>query len=164
MAATSGTLPARASTETDSRHLLAESVSHSEASSVIDVEIVDGERTPRARSPVSASKATDTSTQGYKGFPSKAHYLAALNAWADSKRYLEPSDSTLPGYADPKIDVTYRHFAPASLHSNSRLANARTDTTARLPWRNTPRVHACILGSQAGNSKGERSGAPSAGP
>jgi len=98
MAATSGTMPARASTETDRRHLLAESVSHSEASSVIDVESVDGERTPRARSPVSASKATDTSTQGYRGFPSKAHYLAALNAWADSKRYLEPSDSTLPGY------------------------------------------------------------------
>lgn len=64
---------------------------------MIDVETIDGERTPRARSPVSASKVSDPSTQAYKGFPSKAHYLAALNAWADSKRYLEPGDSTIPG-------------------------------------------------------------------
>lgn len=107
MAATSENVIRRSSTETDRRHLLAESVCPSEASSMINVETGDGERTPRAQSPLSTFRVSqpkpqettgDPSLQTYKGFPSKAHYLAALNAWAESKRYLEPSDSTIPGY------------------------------------------------------------------
>lgn len=104
MAAASGTTNVRASTETDRRYLLAGSVCPSGSASMIDIATCDGEKTPRAQSPVSAARdsqpdtAHDPSLQTYKGFPSRAHYLAALNTWAESKRYLEPSDSTIPGY------------------------------------------------------------------
>lgn len=103
MTATSGTVM-RTSTETDRRHLLAGSACQSEVSSLVDMESGDGERTPRAQSPVrdAQSKPQETTAelppQSYKGFPSKADYMTALNAWAESKRYLEPSDSSIPGY------------------------------------------------------------------
>lgn len=99
--------PARQSTETDRRHLLTGSTCPSETSSFVEVEAGDGERTPRAQSPASAATrfnsqqqetTVDLAHQGYRGFPSRAHYLAALNAWAESKRYLEPGDSGISGY------------------------------------------------------------------
>lgn len=107
MAAVSQSGAARASAETERRQPLTENICPSETSSMFDVETLVGERTPRARSPASArtiarsssqSTAVDHSTQSYKGFPSRAHYLAALNEWADSKRYLDPGESTLTGY------------------------------------------------------------------
>ncbi|KAK4550864.1 hypothetical protein LTR36_000444, partial [Oleoguttula mirabilis] len=34
----------------------------------------------------------------YKGFPSEAHYLAALHEWAESKKYIQTTDTTLYGF------------------------------------------------------------------
>jgi hypothetical protein len=119
MAATQLALPyslkqPRTSSETDRRHLLADSVAPSETSSII----TDGDRTPRAHSPAPstdtqrrfripanterrgtiADPTTTPNQQPYKGFPSEAHYLAALSAWADSKKYVEPTEMSLHGF------------------------------------------------------------------
>lgn len=106
-------LQPRASTETDRRQLLAESIAPSESSSIISHG--DGDRTPRAHSPAPsttgsafripagqrhdrhASIATPA-PQPYRGFPSEAHYLAALNEWAESKKYIQQTDTTLYGF------------------------------------------------------------------
>ena len=85
----------RKSTETDQRHLLSDSVAPSESASMI-TDYEDGDRTPRARSPIRGA-----STATYKGFQSEAHYLAALEEWAESKRYLEP-ETRLIGFYGPK--------------------------------------------------------------
>lgn len=110
----------RSSAETDRRHLLADSVAPSAATSVIDYapsELGDGDRTPRAHSPsppqapstfrIPAGERRDTiadpsaAPRPYKGFPSEAHYLAALHDWAESKKYIQPSDATLYGFFGP---------------------------------------------------------------
>lgn len=72
----------------------------------------EGDRTPRPRSPLLAashasggSEATETS-RPYKGFPSEAHYLAALEKWAESRRYLEP-ETMLVGFYGPKTLQDY---------------------------------------------------------
>ncbi|KAK0938730.1 hypothetical protein LTR29_009698 [Friedmanniomyces endolithicus] len=109
----------RSSTETDRRHLLADSVAPSRAASFVTN---DGDRTPRAHSPVPSDPSTpfripaaaaagthphprrDTiadptpAPQPYRGFPSEAHYLAALHAWADQQRYVDPGKTTLYGF------------------------------------------------------------------
>ncbi|WPH04067.1 Hypothetical protein R9X50_00695200 [Acrodontium crateriforme] len=106
----------RSSTETDRQHLLADSVAPSTRTSIY--EAVDGDRTPRAHSPSPsktdtsadsppASSSQDerrnitpilTSPQPYRGFPSQAHYLAALEEWADSKRYVQYSQPLVGFY------------------------------------------------------------------
>ncbi|KAK0306644.1 hypothetical protein LTR01_005939 [Friedmanniomyces endolithicus] len=107
----------RSSTETDRRHLLADSVASSRAASIYST---DGDRTPRAHSP--SHRTSDPSSafkipagthphprrdtiadptpapQPYRGFPSEAHYLAALHAWADQQRYVDPGKTTLYGF------------------------------------------------------------------
>ena len=50
----------------------------------------------RAASP--ARTLVDTSNTPYRGFPSRAHYLAALHEWAEEKRYLQPGTTTLDGF------------------------------------------------------------------
>lgn len=55
----------------------------------------DGDRTPRGRSPLRF--ASITTPRSYRGFPSEAHYLAALQEWADSKKYLEPETRLVVG-------------------------------------------------------------------
>jgi hypothetical protein len=107
---TSLTRVSRCSTETERRHLLSDdhSIAPSESLSQVDASLYgDGERTPRARSPTASdplnsrrgtsSDPTTVSTTSYRGYPSEAHYLAALRAWADSKRYVE-NDSALVGF------------------------------------------------------------------
>lgn len=112
---------ARASTDTDRRHLLADSATASSAASTIS-SLHSGERTPRAHSParslaVAAASQEESSPsqlrtparhqsiaataphrQPYRGFASEEEYLAALRAWADSKRFVEPTDTTLHGF------------------------------------------------------------------
>ncbi|KAK1817841.1 hypothetical protein LTR12_007712 [Friedmanniomyces endolithicus] len=113
-------LQPRSSTETDRRHLLADSVAPSRATSIFTA---DGDRTPRAHSPAPSDRATHASNsfkipatgghphprrdtiadpspapQPYRGFPSEAHYLAALHAWADQQRYVDPGKTTLYGF------------------------------------------------------------------
>ncbi|KAK1072014.1 hypothetical protein LTR12_003418 [Friedmanniomyces endolithicus] len=109
------------STETDRQHLLADSVAPSRAASFITN---DGDRTPRAHSPAPSHLPTDhpsafkipaastghphprrdtiadpsPAPQPYRGFPSEAHYLAALHAWADQQRYVDPGKTTLYGF------------------------------------------------------------------
>ena len=87
----------RASTETDRRHLLSESVAPSETSSLYSYQ--DGDRTPRAQSPTRFTSPqplrrdtlTDPTPRPYKGFPSEAAYLAALHEWAEEKKYITPN-------------------------------------------------------------------------
>ncbi|KAF1827536.1 uncharacterized protein K489DRAFT_375646 [Dissoconium aciculare CBS 342.82] len=107
---TSPTRVSRHSIETERRHLLSDdhSIAPSESLSQVDASLYgDGERTPCARSPTAsdpqnsrrgtiADPAT-VPTISYRGYPSEAHYLAALRAWADSKRYVE-NDSALVGF------------------------------------------------------------------
>jgi len=102
----------RPSTETDRRQLLAESTAPSETSSIYTA--TDGDRTPRASSPArstqtqtqrqthtrhqSMASPAPSQSQSYRGFPSQAAYLSALQQWADSKKYLEPLDTGLKGF------------------------------------------------------------------
>ncbi|KAK3671107.1 hypothetical protein LTR78_009068 [Recurvomyces mirabilis] len=118
----------RSSTETDRRYLLADSVAPSESASIItDFADDGGDRTPRAHSPApsTAQNAIDqrfriaannnnshnplerrdtiadptvVPQQPYKGFPSEAHYLAALHAWAEDKKFVQVGDTTLHGF------------------------------------------------------------------
>ena len=68
------------------------------------VTLDDGDRTPRAHSPALSTstaherRATIAAPTTYKGFPSEAHYLAALNEWAESKKYVQSTDTTLLGF------------------------------------------------------------------
>ncbi|KAK5729884.1 hypothetical protein LTR17_011523 [Elasticomyces elasticus] len=101
----------------DRRHLLSNSVAPSSAASIVtDISDGDGDRTPRAHSPAPSYRLTDdryrvpssqrrdtiadptTIPQPYKGFPSEAHYLAALHAWAEGKKYIEPTETSLYGF------------------------------------------------------------------
>jgi len=93
----------RKSTETeDRRYLLADSIAPSESASMIyDIE-GEGDRTPRARSPNRASgrpaslrSVATTVTTSYRGFPSEAEYIAALEQWADQYRYNVPEKALI---------------------------------------------------------------------
>lgn len=113
----------RDSAESERRHLLADSVAPSESASIItDITGGDGDRTPRARSPASSVRHVEADTRSkipanqqpyprrdtmadpssvpapYRGFPSEAQYLAALNQWAESKKYIETTDTALIGF------------------------------------------------------------------
>ena len=69
----------------------------------------DGDATPRARSPVrAASLCSDATTisNPYRGFASEADYLAALEEWAESKKYLE-TGTRLIGFYGPKTMEYY---------------------------------------------------------
>lgn len=78
----------RRSQETERRHLLAPSGTTTPAATSV-VDLSTGNTTPRARSPARE--------ESYRGFPSKAAYLEALQQWADGKKYLEP-DTGLQGF------------------------------------------------------------------
>ncbi|KAK5108828.1 hypothetical protein LTR62_007802 [Meristemomyces frigidus] len=115
----------RNSAETERRYLLADSVAPSESASIItDLGDDGGDRTPRAHSPapptaqqainqrfrIPATTTASTnplerretisapSQQPYRGFPSEAHYLAALHQWAEGQKYVQVADSPLVGF------------------------------------------------------------------
>lgn len=95
----------------------------------------DGDATPRARSParpVAAESDSQLATNGrfripagpserrdtiadptniprpYRGFPSEAHYLAALKSWAESRSlYVEPLPTSLIGFYGEKTMQEY---------------------------------------------------------
>ena len=117
----------RSSTQTDRRHLLSDSVAPSSAASIITVD--DGDRTPRAHSPapydkrfrIPAGQRRDTiadptrAPNPYRGFPSEEHYLAALRDWADSKKFMEPVDTTLYGFYGPTSLQDYANKPPVEI-------------------------------------------------
>ncbi|KXS96027.1 hypothetical protein AC578_3922 [Pseudocercospora eumusae] len=43
--------------------------------------------------------------QPYRGFASKAEYLAALHEWAESKRYNQPDTSIVGFYGDTTLET-----------------------------------------------------------
>lgn len=116
----------RPSAESDRRHLLAgsnaPSVTTSRAPSYIET---DGDRTPRAGSPAPSSvverpripahtrhqsiaePTTEPTPRPYRGFPSEEHYLAALREWAESKKYLQSTETQLVGFYGPKTLQEY---------------------------------------------------------
>ncbi|QIX01800.1 hypothetical protein AMS68_007317 [Peltaster fructicola] len=116
----------RASSETEQRYLLADSVSPSESASAIADIDGDGDRTPRARSPHRASATLETArhqsiaeperahTQAtYRGFASEQAYMDALRAWADSKRFAAPTETTLLGFYGETTMEEYASRPPA---------------------------------------------------
>ncbi|KAF1353083.1 hypothetical protein BDV97DRAFT_107372 [Delphinella strobiligena] len=114
----------RPSTETERRALLSPTTpSTASFKQSSPSHPTDGDETPRATSPApswrSASTATTlatrrssvatTATTSYKGFPSEAAYLRALEAWAEEKKYIQPSDEshTLSGWYGTKTMDDY---------------------------------------------------------
>lgn len=113
----------RPSTETERRALL--STTNPNTASFKQTSTshpTDGEETARANSPApswrSSSTATTlaarqssiaTTTTPYKGFPSEAAYLRALEEWAEEKKYIQPSDEshTLSGWYGTKTMDDY---------------------------------------------------------
>ncbi|KAK6439177.1 hypothetical protein LTR95_004613 [Oleoguttula sp. CCFEE 5521] len=86
----------RSSTDTDRIHLLAPSLAPSIAPSsrpTTRAPSPSGTLTPRASSPSQQPPSTPQPEQPYRGFPSRAAYLSALQAWAESKKYLEASSA-----------------------------------------------------------------------
>lgn len=123
----------RSSTETDHRALLSRSNNTSAAPSIGTASIytdTDGNRTPRAGSPVPSFKSHTPSTisisrhssiaseapRPYKGFPSEAAYLEALRAWVEEKKYIQPSEEStmLQGwYGTKTMDDYIQQSGPA---------------------------------------------------
>lgn len=153
------TMDPRSSSETDRRYLLADSVAPSESASMIDYSEAEGShRTPRAHSPVSvirhpeSSRAripagaayerrdtiatpSQTPLQPYKGFPSEAHYLAALHAWAESKKFLEP-ESHLVGFYGQKTMEEYASAPKIELGIKKKWRarkDARRESKGKIP-------------------------------
>ncbi|OQN98283.1 hypothetical protein B0A48_15562 [Cryoendolithus antarcticus] len=92
----------RSSTDTDCTHLLAPSLAPSVAPSsrpTTRAPSPSGTLTPRASSASQGSisshqhPSTPQSEQPYRGFPSRAAYLTALQTWAESKKDLEASSA-----------------------------------------------------------------------
>lgn len=129
----------RSSNETDRRALL-QSTSTSAAPSMRTASIytdLDGERTPRAGSPVPSFRSHATSTtpasrhssiatespRPYKGFPSEEAYLNALRAWVEEKKYIQPTEETtmLQGwYGTKTMDDYIQQSGPAPEMSSFR--------------------------------------------
>nr|POF17524.1 hypothetical protein CFP56_12938 [Quercus suber] len=139
----------RQSQETDRHHLLADSdsIAPSESASLY---VPDGDRTPRATSPNPTAAQhllsrretiTDPTPQPYKGFPSEAHYLAALHAWAETKKYLEPEkmlvgwygEKTMEEYASaPKLELGLRKKWKARKEAKQEAKNVRRNTKVKF--------------------------------
>lgn len=108
------TTPQRSSQETERRHLLAPSTTPSARTSTIDLTAASGQTTPRAargqspaRSQTQTERQEQSQPQPYRGFPSEEAYLAALQEWADSKKYLEPGTGLFGFYGN----VTSEEYA-----------------------------------------------------
>nr|POF11553.1 hypothetical protein CFP56_44391 [Quercus suber] len=127
MATLQSTQPKR-SQETDRHHLLADSdsIAPSESASYY---VTDADRTPRATSPALTEirhglgrreTIAGPTPQPYKGFPSEAHYLAALHAWAENKKFLEP-EKTLVGWYGEKTTEEYANRRSGIKQPRNRL-------------------------------------------
>ena len=100
------------------------SIAPSDSISCADGDTEAGSITPRATSPARSTTTTTTrrssstvqtsDVQSYRGFASEAEYLAALRAWADSKKFAEPDDALVGFYGQttmeeycsrPKLDL-----------------------------------------------------------
>ena len=141
----------RPSTETDRRHLLAESEAPSKATSIIGSD-ADGDRTPRASSPARDSSRQFRIPSGrrdtiadptpvskpYKGFPSEAHYLAALREWADEQKYIK-YDTMLSGFYGPTTLEEYASRPPVEigLKKKWRERKAKKEERKAAERRNT---------------------------
>ncbi|THY22477.1 hypothetical protein D6D01_06293, partial [Aureobasidium pullulans] len=65
--------------------------------------------TPSSQTTASTILPTYAQTGSYKGFPSEAAYLAALTKWAETKKYIQPSEEgqTLSGFFGYKTMEEY---------------------------------------------------------
>ncbi|THV87220.1 hypothetical protein D6D02_08070 [Aureobasidium pullulans] len=65
--------------------------------------------TPSSQTTASTILPTYAQTGSYKGFPSEAAYLAALTEWAETKKYIQPSEEgqTLSGFFGYKTMEEY---------------------------------------------------------
>lgn len=117
----------RSSTDTSRRSLRAESIAPSDSESMITLTNDDGDRTPRAHSPSRASVMShatlaprhqsiaapeQASARPYRGFASEEAYLNALRAWADGKRFAEPTETTLVGFYGTTTMAEYASRPP----------------------------------------------------
>lgn len=121
------TIQPRRSTETDRRHLLAPSIVASSAASTVGGTLTprpySPSATPRAGSPAPTTRRdtlANPATQPYRGFPSEAHYLAALNAWAEEKKYIH-YDRSLVGFYGAKTTEDYLNQPKVDLGMNLGL-------------------------------------------
>lgn len=64
---------------------------------------------PSSQTTASTILPTYAQTGSYKGFPSEAAYLAALTEWAETKKYIQPSEEgqTLSGFFGYKTMEEY---------------------------------------------------------
>jgi hypothetical protein len=147
---TSTPQPSRLSKETERRHLLSDSHSIAPSDSLSQLEPFDGDRTPRAGSPARAESqslhrgtigdiATSGPTAGYRGFPTEAHYLAALRSWADSKRYVENEsalvgfygETTMTEYCErPRVEFGFKKLLRERKQRMTAAREARRNTVA----------------------------------
>ncbi|KAF2718524.1 hypothetical protein K431DRAFT_287550 [Polychaeton citri CBS 116435] len=77
----------------DRRHLLSPSVPGSVAPSVLESTRNDP-----------CQQATSIASEPYKGFSSRAAYLAALQEWAESKKYLETGTQLKGWYGNDTME------------------------------------------------------------
>ncbi len=100
------TPPPRSSTATERWNLLQpDSLAPSETASFVTVTDLDRTQqahSPAPRHPFRLETEPAPSSRPYRGFPSEAHYLAALRAWAESKQYAEPFETGLVGFYGTK--------------------------------------------------------------
>lgn len=86
----------------------------------------DGDRTPRATSPIRISQPAQqqqqhisistpdaAATEPYRGFSSKQAYLDALREWAENKKYEAPSGTSLIGFYGSTTMEEYASRPPA---------------------------------------------------
>lgn len=80
--------------------------------------------------------ATQT-PQPYRGFPSEAHYLQALQTWADSQKYAQPDkalvgwygEKTMEEYASaPRLEFGFSKKWKARKEAKAEARNARRAT------------------------------------
>lgn len=92
----------RSSTDTDRRHLLQpDSLAPSETTSIVtatDGDCILWDHSPASPQPSRRETELAPSSRPYRGFPSEAHYLAALRAWAESRQYADPFETGLIGF------------------------------------------------------------------
>ncbi|KAM3423833.1 hypothetical protein BST61_g1232 [Cercospora zeina] len=86
-----------------------------------------------ARTLVENSPPTTTTTTptAYCGFPSQAEYLAALHEWAEEKRYLQPSTTTVTGYYGTETLEAYANRPKYEFGISRRLRERREKKQGR---------------------------------
>ncbi|KAF2207787.1 hypothetical protein CERZMDRAFT_118955 [Cercospora zeae-maydis SCOH1-5] len=72
-----------------------------------------------------------TTPTPYRGFPSRAEYLAALHEWAEEKRFLQPSTTTLTGYYGKETLESYANRPKHEFGISRRLRERKEKKLGR---------------------------------